>query len=159
MEEGQPQVMATKAQVATRRPVVGVEFDPSLFQAAVTPEVVIPEELDSLKVSSGEITNLTATNAIIPKLDGTELSNVKVNNVEFTGSLVGLPAAQPIVLDEVANVSAASPDDLSTLQYNGSLNEWQAVANTDFIDSIIDGGEADSDPDYVAAFDIDGGNA
>ena len=49
--------------------------------------------------------------------------------------------------------------DLSTIRYNGSQGAWEAVTTTDFVDSVIDGGEADSDSEYVAAFDIDGGFA
>ena len=49
--------------------------------------------------------------------------------------------------------------DLSIIQYNKSIGEWEAVSNNEFVDSIIDGGEADSDAEYVAAFDIDGGFA
>lgn len=33
------------------------------------------------------------------------------------------------------------------------------VSDSDFIDAVLDGGQADSDSDYVNAFDIDGGSA
>ena len=50
-------------------------------------------------------------------------------------------------------------DDFSVLQYNSITGKWVAVANTDFVDAVIDGGQAGSELDYVDAFDLDGGNA
>lgn len=135
--------MPSKATVVAKTPVVGVEFDPRKFQVAVTPEVVFPDQLDSLK-----ITNLDASNAVI-------------NNVEFTGSVTGLPDTGISIenINDIQDVDASNPADLSILQYNTQNNRWVAVANTEFIDAVIDGGFADSESDYVDAFDIDGGNA
>ena len=62
-------------------------------------------------------------------------------------------------IDDIEDVDASNPADLSILQYNTQINKWEAVANTEFIDAVIDGGFADSESDYVDAFDIDGGNA
>jgi hypothetical protein len=49
--------------------------------------------------------------------------------------------------------------DLSIIQYNRAEGAWEAVSESEFVDAVIDGGQADSDPDYVLAFDIDGGYA
>ena len=61
--------------------------------------------------------------------------------------------------EKAVKIEANDIADLSTIRYNGSQGEWEAVTTTDFVDSVIDGGEADSDSEYVAAFDIDGGFA
>jgi hypothetical protein len=61
--------------------------------------------------------------------------------------------------EKAVQIEANDIADLSTIRYNGSQGEWEAVTTTDFVDSVIDGGEADSDSEYVAAFDIDGGFA
>tara|TARA_B100000886_G_scaffold303110_1_gene233556 strand:- start:5001 stop:5381 length:381 start_codon:yes stop_codon:yes gene_type:complete len=126
--------MATNGQVRITPPVVGVELNPSRFAAAATPEVIFPTEYDSLKITNAEIENIS-------------------------GSLNGLPAAGSVTLNDVTDVDATNPADFSILQYNGISNRWVAIANTDFVDAVIDGGSANSDPDYVAAFDLDGGNA
>jgi len=60
---------------------------------------------------------------------------------------------------KAVKIEANDIADLSTIRYNKSQGEWEAVTTTDFVDSVIDGGEADSDAEYVAAFDIDGGFA
>jgi len=60
---------------------------------------------------------------------------------------------------KAVKIEANDIADLSTIRYNKSQGEWEAVTTTDFVDSVIDGGEADSDSEYVAAFDIDGGFA
>jgi hypothetical protein len=61
--------------------------------------------------------------------------------------------------EKAVKIEASNIADLSTIRYNGSQGAWEAVTTTDFVDSVIDGGEADSDSEYVAAFDIDGGFA
>ena len=61
--------------------------------------------------------------------------------------------------EKAVKIEANDIADLSTIRYNKSQGEWEAVTTTDFVDSVIDGGEADSDSEYVAAFDIDGGFA
>lgn len=126
--------MAIKAKVVNRRQLVGVEFDVASFQRATTPEVTLPTEYDSLKITNAEIENIS-------------------------GSLNGLPAGQggTVALDDVTDVNATSPQDLSTLQYQSNIAKWVAVASTDFIDAIIDGGFPTTT--YVAGFDIDGGVA
>ena len=43
--------MATSPVVRVARPVVGIEFDPSQFQSAVTPEIEIPTEFPTLKLT------------------------------------------------------------------------------------------------------------
>lgn len=128
--------MATNAVVRIARPVVGIEFDPSQFQAAVTPEIEIPTEYPTLTIE-----------------------NAVINNI--SGELNGLPLGEGAVraINDIEDVDATSPEDLSILQYDALNTKWVAVANTDFIDAVIDGGHADSDTDYVVAFDIDGGNA
>lgn len=128
--------MATSAIVRVARPVVGIEFDPSQFQSAVTPEVEIPTEFPTLKIDNAEIKNIS-------------------------GELNGLPTigGGSVALDDVTDVDATSPEDLSILQYDALNTKWVAVANTDFVDAVIDGGQAGSESDYVEAFDLDGGNA
>jgi len=60
---------------------------------------------------------------------------------------------------KAVQIEADDIPDLSIIQYNKSIGEWEAVSDNEFVDSVIDGGEADSDSEYVAAFDIDGGFA
>ena len=128
--------MATNPRVTVARPVVGVEFQPTLFQEAVTPDIEFPTEYPTLTID-----------------------NAVINNI--SGDLNGLPSGNggAVALDDVTDVEATNPADLSILQYNTQINKWESVANTEFIDAVIDGGEADSEPDYVDAFDLDGGNA
>lgn len=181
-QEEDPQLMATKAQVLAKAPTVGIEFDPTKFKAAVTPEVSFPDELESLSVQG-----LNADTAIL-------------GNVEITGTITGLPETpDPVVaINDLSDVSISSPEDgagleydassnqwvsrlsttpnnftindltdvesvnpaaFSILQYSGTNNRWEAIANSDFVDAVIDGGAANSEPDYVDAFDLDGGAA
>lgn len=86
--------------------------------------------------SISDITNLTAT------LEG------KLDTGDLVTSLV-----------ELSDTNITSPSDLSTLQYDGVSQKWNAVAQTDFIDSIIDAGYSDADLHYVSGFDLDGGFA
>jgi hypothetical protein len=58
--------------------------------------------------------------------------------------------------EKAVQIEADDIPDLSIIQYNKSIGEWEAVSDNEFVDSVIDGGEADSDSEYVAAFDIDG---
>jgi hypothetical protein len=128
--------MATSPRVTVARPVVGVEYRPTLFQEAVTPDIEFPTEYPTLTIE-----------------------NAVINNI--SGDLNGLPLGEGAVraIDDIEDVDASNPADLSILQYNTQINKWEAVANTEFIDAVIDGGFADSESDYVDAFDIDGGNA
>lgn len=129
--------MATSAKVTVARPVVGVEFQPTLFQEAVTPDIEFPTEYPTLTIENAVITNIS-------------------------GELNGLPSGNggAVALNDISNVNASNPADLSILQYNGQISKWEAVAETDFIDAVIDGGLASTpESDYVTAFDIDGGNA
>ena len=128
--------MATNPRVTVARPVVGVEFQPTLFQEAVTPDIEFPTEYPTLTID-----------------------NAVINNI--SGDLNGLPSGNggAVALDDVTDVEASNPEDFSVLQYNSLTSKWVSVANTDFVDAVIDGGEADSEPDYVDAFDLDGGNA
>lgn len=86
--------------------------------------------------SISDIANLTAT------LEG------KLDTGDLVTSLV-----------ELSDTNITSPSDLSTLQYDGVSQKWNAVAQTDFIDSIIDAGHSDADLHYVSGFDLDGGFA
>lgn len=129
--------MATNPRVTVDRPIVGVEFQPTLFQQAVTPDIEFPTEYPTLTID-----------------------NAVINNI--SGELNGLPSGNggAVALDDVTDVDAPNPVDLSILQYNVQINKWEAVANTEFIDAVIDGGYATTpESDYVTAFDIDGGNA
>lgn len=129
--------MATNPRVTVARPVVGVEFQPTLFQQAVTPDIEFPTEYPTLTID-----------------------NAVINNI--SGELNGLPSGSgggAVALDDVTDVVAPNPVDLSILQYNSQISKWESVANTEFIDAVIDGGLADSESDYVDAFDLDGGNA
>ena len=128
--------MATNPRVTVARPIVGVEFQPTLFQEAVTPDIEFPTEYPTLTID-----------------------NAVINNI--SGDLNGLPSGNggAVALDDVTDVEATNPEDFSVLQYNSQSSKWVSVANTDFVDAVIDGGEADSEPDYVDAFDLDGGNA
>ena len=128
--------MATNPRVTVVKPVVGVEFQPTLFQEAVTPDIEFPTEYPTLTIENAEIKNIS-------------------------GELNGLPTigGGSVALDDVTDVEATNPDDLSVLQYNSITSKWVAVANTDFVDAVIDGGQAGSELDYVDAFDLDGGNA
>ena len=128
--------MATNPRVTVARPVVGVEFQPTLFQEAVTPDIEFPTEYPTLTID-----------------------NAVINNI--SGDLNGLPSGNggAVALDDVTDVEATNPEDFSVLQYNSQSSKWVSVANTDFVDAVIDGGEADSESDYVDAFDLDGGNA
>ncbi len=136
MVGGVPIIMATNLRVTVARPVVGVEFQPALFQQAVTPDIEFPTEYPTLTID-----------------------NAVINNI--SGELNGLPSGNggAVALDDVTDVEASNPEDFSILQYNSLTSKWVSVANTDFVDAVIDGGEADSESDYVDAFDIDGGNA
>lgn len=129
-------IMATNPRVTVARPVVGVEFQPTLFQEAVTPDIEFPTEYPTLTID-----------------------NAVINNI--SGDLNGLPSGNggSVALDDVTDVEATNPEDFSVLQYNSLTSKWVSVTNTDFVDAVIDGGEADSEPDYVDAFDLDGGNA
>lgn len=174
--------MPTKAQVAVKTPIVGAEFDPTQFQVAVTPEVTFPDELESLKVQSidadnavlgdltitGEITGLPETPDPIVALN--DLSDVSTDNLvdgaglqydasqnQWLARLTNTP--NNFTINDLTDVESVNPADFSILQYSGTNNRWEAIANTDFVDAVIDGGHADSDSDYVTAFDIDGGNA
>ena len=169
--------MPTKAQVASKTPVVGVEFDPSSFQVAITPEVTLPDELESLKVGSavvgdleitGEITGLPETPDPVVALN--DLSDVSTDDLvdgaglqyDATGNqwlarITSTP--NNFTINDLTDVESVNPSDFSILQYSAINNRWESVANTDFVDSVIDGGEADSESDYVGAFDLDGGNA
>jgi hypothetical protein len=136
MGEGVLIIMATDPRVTVVRPIVGVEFQPTLFQQAVTPDIEFPTEYPTLTID-----------------------NAVINNI--SGDLNGLPSGNggSVALDDVTDVEATNPEDFSVLQYNSLTSKWVSVANTDFVDAVIDGGEADSEPDYVDAFDLDGGNA
>ena len=128
--------MATNPRVTVVKPVVGVEFQPTLFQEAVTPDIEFPTEYPTLTIE-----------------------NAVINNI--SGELNGLPTGNggAVALDDVTDVEATNPEDFSVLQYNSITSKWVAVANTDFVDAVIDGGQAGSELDYVDAFDLDGGNA
>ena len=129
--------MATSPKVTVARPVVGVEYRPTLFQEAVTPDIEFPTEYPTLTIENAVITNIS-------------------------GELNGLPSGNggAVALNDVTDVNASNPADLSILQYNDQISKWEAVANTEFIDAVIDGGFATTpESDYVTAFDIDGGNA
>ena len=169
--------MPTKAQVASKTPVVGVEFDPSSFQVAITPEVTLPDELESLKVGSAVIGNLEITGEITglpevpdPVVALNDLTDVSTDDLvdgaglqydatenQWLARLTSTP--NNFTINYLTDVESVNPSDFSILQYSAINNRWESVANTDFVDAVIDGGEADSEPDYVDAFDLDGGNA
>jgi hypothetical protein len=129
--------MSLKALVVPATPPdIGSELTPDTFRRVGTPEVFIPTDFPTLKIENAEIKNIS-------------------------GELNGLPTigGGSVALDDVTDVDATSPEDLSILQYDALNTKWVAVANTDFIDAVIDGGQAGSESDYVEAFDLDGGNA
>ena len=132
--------MGNKATVTSKTPALGVEFYPDQFEDAVTPDV----EIGDIDLSAVDFT-------------GASFENVSINGASFTGTITGLPVQQPVALDDVTDVNATSPQDLSILQYQSNIAKWVAVASTDFIDAIIDGGFPATT--YVAGFDIDGGVA
>ena len=178
VQVGGQQLMPTKAQVASKAPVVGVEFDPSSFQVAITPEVTLPDELESLKVGSAVIGNLQITGEITglpetpdPVVALNDLSDVSTESL-VDGAGLQYDATQNqwlarltnnpnnFTTNDLTDVDAVNPADLSILQYNTQIDKWEAVANTEFVDAVIDGGYATTpESDYVTAFDIDGGNA
>ena len=65
------------------------------------------------------------------------------------------------------NLDALRED--SILQYNSTDKKWEAISSSglvdslidtgEFVDALIDGGDADSDSEYVAVFNLDGGGA
>ena len=78
--------MATNPRVTVARPVVGVEFQPTLFQEAVTPEIEFPTEYPELTIE-----------------------NAVINNI--SGELNGLPFGNggAVALDDVTDVEATNP--------------------------------------------------
>lgn len=132
--------MVNKATVTTKRPAVGVEFTPALFQDAITPDVIF----DELDLSTVDFNNA-------------ELNNVKINGAEFSGTITGLTGQGASNLDDLTDVESINPEDLSALQYNASRNLWEAVPTNEFVDGLIDGGHADTI--HLEILDIDGGGA
>ncbi len=61
--------------------------------------------------------------------------------------------------EKAVQIEADDIPALSIIQYNNSIGEWEAVSDHEVVDSVIDGGEAEPDTEYVPAFDIDGGFA
>jgi hypothetical protein len=100
---------------------------------------------------AGNFSQLTDTN--IQSIEQGQIIQWDGNNwVNATQNLV-------TSLGELTDTNITSPSDLSTLQYDGVSQKWNAVAQTDFVDSIIDAGYSDADLHYVSGFDLDGGFA
>jgi hypothetical protein len=62
-------------------------------------------------------------------------------------------------LSGLGDVNLGTPVDSSTLQYDATTGKWNAVSDNDFVDALIDAGNADADQFYIDALDIDGGFA
>ena len=129
--------MAIKATVIPApTPDVGSEITPDTFAKIGAPEVFVPT--DSITIGEGETLTVEGTLLINGELSGTNLVDT---------------------LSELKDVDSVNPTNLSTLQYDSTISKWKAVGVNEFVDAVIDGGKADSEPDYVEAFDLDGGNA
>lgn len=129
--------MAIKATVIpAATPDVGSEITPDTFARIGAPEVFVPT--DGIIIGEGETLTVEGTLLINGELSGTNLIDT-INDLE--------------------DVDAVNPTNLSTLQYNSTKGKWESVGVNEFVDAVIDGGQAGSESDYVEAFDLDGGNA
>lgn len=176
--------MAIKAIVTPQGlPQVGTELSVETFARIGAPNVIVPT--NNIVIGSGEtiqidgtlLVNGTMSGSGVPSggtggtggatalngLNDVSIASVNLGDVlKWDGSSwvndtdAGLTQLN---LPQLADVASTTPQDGDILQYESTSQNWNFVNNTDFIDSIIDGGEASSDPHYVLAFDIDGGRA
>jgi hypothetical protein len=129
--------MAIKATVIPApTPDVGSVITPDTFARIGSPEVFVPT--DGITIGEGETLTIDGTLLINGELSGTSLVDT---------------------ISELKDVDAVNPTNLSTLQYNSTKSKWESVGVNEFVDAVIDGGFADSESDYVEAFDLDGGYA
>ena len=164
-------------------PVFGTEITAETFTNIGTPNVVVPT--DNIIIATGETMQVDGTLVVNGSLIG---SGVPSGGTGGTGGATALNGLSDVTLgslqqgqvlkwagtqwvndadaglvslnlQQLADVSSTTPADGDIIQYESTTNRWNLVNNTDFIDSIIDGGTANSDPQYVQAFDIDGGHA
>ena len=163
-----------------KSPTVGTEITPQSFLDVGTPSVRVPT--DGIRIESGEtiyvdgaiVVNGTMSGSGVPSggsgsggatalngLNDVTLSSLSSGQVlKWSGSQWvndtdgGLTS---INLAQLQDVNLTNLADGSTLQYNNPNGKWEAVTETDFVDSIIDGGVANST--YVAVLDLDGGSA
>jgi hypothetical protein len=78
-------------------------------------------------------------------------------------------AITPKRFSEFDELNLAALQEDSILQYNSTDKKWEAISSSglvdslidtgEFVDALIDGGDADSDDDYVDVFNLDGGGA
>ena len=164
----------------SKTPVIGTEITPQSFIDVGTPTVQVPT--DGIRIESEEtfyvdgtiVINGTMSGSGVPSggtggtgatalngLNDVNLSTLATGQVlKWSGSSwindadSGLTS---INLAQLADVDLTGLADGSTIQYDQPNGKWEAVTETDFVDSIIDGGFANST--YVAAFDLDGGSA
>jgi len=164
-------------------PEVGTELSVETFARIGAPNVIVPT--NNIVIGSGEtiqidgtlLVNGTMSGSGVPSggtggtggatalngLNDVSIASVNLGDVlKWNGSSwindtdAGLTQLN---LPQLADVASTTPQDGDILQYESTSQNWNFVNNTDFIDSIIDGGEASSEPHYVTAFDIDGGHA
>lgn len=98
----------------------------------------------------------------INEVDGVVLSEPEIGQVLKYDGLNWVNDEDSFGGNRLSTLSDVDPQGLAdgvTLQYNAGRYTWEFVNETDFVDAVIDGGHADSEPDYVEAFDIDGGYA
>lgn len=164
--------MGTKATVTLTDAPVGTEFTPELLSDAVTPEVLVPNELagdlnaDNITITGNLVVEGTMTGAgvrrNIMQMDDVDSS---VNPQEGfalrynTSKLKFEP--QPVTdvqgIGDLSDTNLSNLKDLSILQYDLASNKWVSRTEDEFYDATIDGGLSNSA--YVVAFDIDGGFA
>ena len=83
-----------------------------------------------------------------------------INSTDLAGITTGGGSGDGAsTLGELQDVDLTDVRDMSTLQYDGVSQRWNAVTQDEFVDAVIDAGNADADLYYVEAFDIDGGFA
>lgn len=164
-------------------PQVGTELSVETLARIGAPSVIVPTS--NIRIGVGETMQVDGTLVVNGTLSG---SGVPTGSGGSTGGATALNGLNDVTLTSVnsgdvlkwngsswvndvdagltqlnlpqlADVASTIPKDGDTLQYESTSQNWNFVNNTDFIDSIIDGGTASSDPHFVDAFDIDGGHA
>ncbi len=78
-------------------------------------------------------------------------------------------AITPKQFSDFQELNLAALQEDSILQYNATDRKWEAISSSglvdslidtgEFVDALIDGGDADSDSEYVDVFNLDGGGA
>lgn len=165
-------------------PQVGTELSVETLARISSPTVIVPTSDirigvgETLQIDGTIIVNGTMSGSGVPSggtgggtggatalngLNDVSLSSVNLGDVlkwdgsswknDTDGGLVELN------LPQLKDVASTIPDDGDTLQYDSPSQTWRMVGSTDFVEAIIDGGQAGSDSVFVEAFDIDGGNA